>query len=344
MWSQVRSIVEQFNQLNPYRNGFVRNLLKIEDVNFIESNSNSTQRQLYGYAVSAKRYALYCWIGEDIRVVKASGHGLGYLYPPTDGFNKDAGAPSWIVEAWEWQLRQELGLPCAEPDWLDLPAFMRITLSSPNVMRYNRPDWLLPFNFFFLPIVSELGGYPAGCSENARFIAPFCSDRRRWTTLGCVNIFDGESFEIAMSPSEMQDKVVPDTFRIVLRQYLERPEAKSLAPDGSPCRADTRGLLKRASIVASRAVPIGKECDRRWEQGDEMSLADFRVQEHRESGKMLPADAALQARIIEHGIRRTMRDTGLSQHTIEAVIAGKPVRRKTLVRIFRALRTARPRY
>ena len=73
-----------------------------------------------------------------------------------------------------------------------------------------------------------------------------------------------------------------------------------------------------------------------------MSLADFRMQEHRETGKMLVADAALQARISEHGIRRTMRDTGMSQHTIEAVIDGKPVRRKTLERIFLSLRTASP--
>jgi hypothetical protein len=70
-----------------------------------------------------------------------------------------------------------------------------------------------------------------------------------------------------------------------------------------------------------------------------MSLADFRVQEHRETGKMLVADAALKARISEHGIRRTMRDTGMSQHTIEAVLDGKPVRRKTLERIFLSLRT-----
>lgn len=144
-----------------------------------------------------------------------------------------------------------------------------------------------------------------------------------------------------MSPSELQDKVVPDSFRIVLRQYLQRPEAKSLAPDGSACKPETRGLLKRASIVASRVVPIGKECDRRWEQGDEISLADFRVKEHRETGNMLVADGALQARIIEHGIRRTMRDTGLSQHTIESVLEGKPVRRKTIERVFRALRVAK---
>jgi len=139
----------------------------------------------------------------------------------------------------------------------------------------------------------------------------------------------------------MQDTVVPDSFRIVLRQYLERPEAKSLGPDGGTCTADTRGLLKRASIIASRAVPIGKECDRRWEQGEEMSLVDFRVKEHRETGKMLVADAALQRRIITHGIRRTMRDTGMSQHTIEAVLDGKPVRRKTLERIFSSLRAAK---
>jgi hypothetical protein len=72
--------------------------------------------------------------------------------------DENSDAPLWITEAWDWLLRKDLGLPCKEPAWLELPAMMRMTLTSPNVMRTQRPEWLFPFNFFFFPLLSELGG------------------------------------------------------------------------------------------------------------------------------------------------------------------------------------------
>ena len=74
-----------------------------------------------------------------------------------------------------------------------------------------------------------------------------------------------------MRPTPNQDKVVPDSFRIILRQYLGKPEVKSLAPDGRPCSGTTQGLLQRATINAGKIVPVGKETDRRWEQGEEQT-------------------------------------------------------------------------
>jgi hypothetical protein len=53
---------------------------------------------------------------------------------------------------------------------------------------------------------------------------------------------------------------------------------KSLALDGSPCDADTVGLLRRALIVAGNVIPVGKETDRHWEQGEDPSMMDFDIQ------------------------------------------------------------------
>lgn len=140
-WEGVRDIAKKFNRLNPYNPALVPELLKIEDVNYVGSDPKQPQRQLYGYAVSAKRYALYCQNGRDISIVKESGHGLGYLFPPKEGYNEEIDAPQWIVEAWEWRLRKELGLSAKDPTWLGYPAMMRIALTSPNVAK---PDpWLL---------------------------------------------------------------------------------------------------------------------------------------------------------------------------------------------------------
>jgi hypothetical protein len=78
--------------------------------------------------------------------VKASGHGLGYLFAPKanrssvdDDAEDDEEAPQWLVDAWDWSLRKELALKTKEPDWLELPAMMRMAMTSPNVMRTSRP-------------------------------------------------------------------------------------------------------------------------------------------------------------------------------------------------------------
>ena len=60
------------------------------------------------------------------------------------------------------------------------------------------------------------------------------------------------------------------TFEDLLYRYMKHPEAKSLAPDGGPCKGDTRGLLQRAHITAGEFHRIGKESDRRWEEGDDL--------------------------------------------------------------------------
>jgi DNA-binding Xre family transcriptional regulator len=62
-------------------------------------------------------------------------------------------------------------------------------------------------------------------------------------------------------------------------------------------------------------------------------LIDFRVLEYRATTKMVVADAALREKIAKLPLRELMRKTGLSQHTIEAIRAGRAVRRQTLRRV-----------
>lgn|SRR5208282_221049 len=337
-WDEVDEIAAKFNRLNPYNKSLVRDILKIEDVNFVDSDPRKPRRQLFGYAISAKRYVLYIKTEDGISVVKASGHGLGYLCAPKEGMDENSDAPLWITEAWAWLLRRDLELPCKKPAWFDLPAMMRMTLTSPNVMRSHRPEWLFPFNFFFFPLLSDLDGYPAGCDRsNFKFITRYESDREKWKKLEGTNLCDGQHYSIAMFPNGKQGTVVPESFGIILRLYLRRPESKSLAPDRTPCVADTQGLLRRASIVAGEIVPVGKETDRHWEQGEDMSLVDFRVLEYRPSGKLVIADAALREEMAKFSLRELMRKTGLSQKTIYAILRGQPVRKRTLLVVDRAL-------
>ncbi len=150
------AIAKKFSKLNPYDPSLVRHILKIEDVNFVDSNPQKPLRQLFGYAISAKRYALYTRSGNNIHIEKASGHGLGYLFAPKerkeDEETSNEETPHWVIEAWDFLLRKELGLPLKDPLWLDLPAMMRMVVTTPNVLKDRRPEWLGPFNFFLFPL------------------------------------------------------------------------------------------------------------------------------------------------------------------------------------------------
>jgi hypothetical protein len=53
-----------------------------------------------------------------------------------------------------------------------------------------------------------------------------------------------------------------ESMKDVVRAYGKHPEAKSLGPDGAPCREDTVGLLARRHVVPSWIQHIGKEANR----------------------------------------------------------------------------------
>jgi hypothetical protein len=67
----------------------------------------------------------------------------------------------------------------------------------------------------------------------------------------------------------------------------KHPEAKSLAPDGTLCRADTKGLLQRAHITAGELRYVGKEADRKWEEGDDIGVLEFKTTEYGRSKRVV---------------------------------------------------------
>jgi hypothetical protein len=242
----------------------------------------------------------------------------------------------WLVlEAWEYLVRKEFQYQVKKPDWLTLPAMMRMVMTSPNVLKNRRPDWLAPYNFFLFPILSGLEGYPVGFDRaNFQFITPSESDRKKWNRLKGINLLDGRTYQISMVPDPKQKKVLPDSFQIILNQYLGKPEVKSLAPDGSPCEAKTEGLLRRSEIVARGLIPVGKETDRHWEQGEDPRMLDPKTQIYGSSGKLVVADSLETKEWAKIGVRQLMRATGLTQKTVYSILSGKGVRQQTMA-VFR---------
>ena len=138
-----------------------------------------------------------------------------------------------------------------------------------------------------------------------------------------------------MVPDPSQRKVTPDSFQIILNEYLGKPELKSRAPDGKQCEAETKGLLGRAAIVAKNLIPVGKETDRHWEQGEGPSMLDSKIEIYTSSGKLVIADESERQKWSKIGVRRLMRATKLTQPPVYSILSGKGDRPQTMA-IFRA--------
>jgi hypothetical protein len=70
---------------------------------------------------------------------------------------------------------------------------------------------------------------------------------------------------------------------------------------------------------------VGKETDRRWEQSEDLSLY--------EASKHVVASDEIKQQILKAGIRKLGRETRVSHHTIDRILKGEHVRRKTLAKI-----------
>jgi len=215
---------------------------------------------------------------------------------------------------------------------------MKLTLSTPHHPLKNLAKGPLtrPHNFMMIPQVSRFG-YPANVTpEKFTLITPFSSEREDWMKSKCVNIHDLESPVYQLTDEYDGRKVVPQTFYMLLEAYQNHPEAKSLAPDGGPCEFDTQGLLQRAHIVANwPPVYIGKESDRHWEEGEDLSLLEFNSIVYKRKGYAVSTDEQL-ARIAGVPKREFMRRR-INQHTLEKICNREPVRAEKVAKCLKVL-------
>jgi hypothetical protein len=279
-WEQVEAIRERFAALNPYdRKAVPGSVLKLEKENF--EPGTKQRRQLWCYALSAKRYALFN-LDDDGRpqMRKFSEHGLGHLLNPTDLPNVEEDAEgdeereAWMRTMWDGISTEAVGHRYTWPEWLDRPALGRITASSPEMLRpftaYNRgkpyAQRVKPYNFLLTTFVRRMGHPDGVAPTHFHLVAPFEADPRKWTKLSWMNLYDDKGSPYRIT-SERSDYVVRGlaqvkTYRDVLDEYRGHPESKSLAPDGTLCRGSTVGLLRRRPVTALCLKHVGKESNR----------------------------------------------------------------------------------
>ena len=338
-WAEVEKIANRFKSLNPYNQKAVRgSILNLVDANFVDSDTARPQRQLYGYSIATKRYALYEKTGKsNITIVDPKAHGIGFLYPPLNSpknWAKDV--PLWIYELWEYIVRGALNLPRKPPSWLDIPQMMRLTITTYNVLEMLG-EWEIarPYNFLLLPMVDPLFGYAfyRQSNDEVLLVCPFSSKQNEWLALECVNVHDGKKYKMLDCKKTNEDipynVVFPSQFAHLIMQYQQHPEAKSLAPDGTPCKADTKGLLKRAHVIAGEIRYVGKETDRKWEEGGEISILEFAAAEYGRKGRVV-ASEELKRAIQKIGINRCARESGFDRKNfIRKLVRDMPVKRNS---------------
>jgi hypothetical protein len=333
-WIDVERIVDRFESLNPY--SFAGSILKVHKLNW---DKNKQRRQLFGYSVAAKRYALYTKTDNNIEIVEPKAHGLGFFYPPKDSPEEWAyEVPQWIFEAWDWIIRGTLGLARKQPEWFNLPVMMKLTLSTPHhaLKTLAKTPLTRPYNFMMLPQIARFG-CPRNIDPNKfTLITPFSTERDKWMNSRCVNVHHQNSPIYELTNEYGGCKALTKNFFMLLDSYQNHPEAKSLGPSGDPCNFDTRGLLQRAHINANwPPVYIGKESDRHWEEGEDLSLLEFATTQYVPKGNIVANDDQL-SRIATVPKREFIR-RGINQHTLEKICRRVPVRAIKFANCLRAL-------
>lgn len=347
-WRQVEEIAAALNSLNPYDPAVVAEILKIEDCNYDRAGN---QHQLYGLAVSAKRYVVYKRQKSMLRIIKPSEHGLGIVYvpdkreryKPTDCKDRETSYPRWIVEAWERLMDDHFR---SAENWEDalvmhnlwfgnFPAVMRIRVTTPNVLKALRakdPGAAKPYNFALSPILIEP-------SPDCTLVAPFSKHPEEWSTRDYIEIHTKQTVKLG---SEYNGKkLVPQTLSAVLWRHFLHPEDKSLAPDGERCGPYTRGLLLRRPIEAiERFVFIGKEIERKTQEGEDVSMLENRGPTKYQAGqtaKTRAADPRLILRAKRFGVRQLVRESGKKQHAVERFLRGERVHPETRMKLQKAI-------
>jgi hypothetical protein len=226
-----------------------------------------------------------------------------------------------------------LKLPKQLPSWLDIPQMMRLTITTYNVLEMLG-EWEIarPYNFLLLPMVDPVHGiaFHRRSGEKALLVCAFSSKQDQWFDLECVNVHSGKKYKMLnckkANGSIPYNVVFPSQFGHLLIQYQQHPESKSLAPDGAPCKPETKGLLQRAHVIAGEIRYVGKETDRKWEEGEEISVIEFAATEYGRKGRII-ASEEVKAAIQNIGINKCARESGFDRKNfIRKLVRGLPVK------------------
>ncbi len=320
-WEQVGLLTERFRPLSPYDRDIVReSILKIEEVNL--DPTTKTQRQLYAFAISAKRYALFLKRQNgDIDVVEAKEHGLGHLLNPMDLGQEDRG---WIKQVWAALIREALGQPLVLPAWVDRPALSRVTVSTTGIWRTfaqlnegrTYAESVKPMSFGLSPTVATFG-HPDGVDpERFHLLGAYEKDPTQWLAMPWFDKYSGRPFRIGVGRDTPGDMVQVKSYRDVILEYRVHPEPKSLDTSSQPCGRASRGLLVRRPVQLGSLVYVGKESNQLEQVGQGLVHSRAEVQPTYQPPQLTPWHLIYRPAICQVPLERLEAVTGLGGREI----------------------------
>jgi hypothetical protein len=222
-----------------------------------ENFADGKRHQLYALGVAGSRVVLFTDGPEGRDVVKRSEVALGDLRSPygrgTTG--------QFVDESAEWMLSQLLDGGTSSPTWFSLPATTELPMGTPGKVG-SLGDQGSPFGFAMGARRARRAAGVFG-GEPVRLLAPAGDDvaNARW-----VEVPSGEPVSVAvrdrLGRNDDADAVEIATYGEELVRLALHPESKMIGPDGSPCKATTKGLLRPRIVVARAVHLVGKEGNR----------------------------------------------------------------------------------
>jgi hypothetical protein len=324
-WEAVESIVDQFESLNPYDSKAVPgSILKIEGVNFAPETKR--QRPIHCFAISAKRYAFFTLDSEGRPEVIEGGyseHGLGQYLNPID---PDSENTNWIRSVWQGIVEEAFGGPQFDPEWIDQPAVMRSSVSTPLLHkrfdRINREKsytkQIKPFNFLLSASIDSIERPPGSSKANGfHLIAPYSRKPLEWLRNSWTDLHSNDEYRIRSKGHSSPAAIRVRTFRDALDRFREHPEAKSADREGNPSDKKTIGLLQRLHVELFCVFHIGKEANLIEQQEKGVVLADPQAV-YLGGGEW----ESIRARMKGVDIRKLAALTGINERTLRAYRQG----------------------
>ena len=222
-----------------------------------ENFEGAGRRQLHAVGVAGSRVILYVDGPSGRVVVKRSEVALGDLRSPLGPGTSRA----FVDESAEWMLSYLLDEHPSAPAWFPLPATTELPMGTPAKVRSLGASGS-PYGFAMGARRARRADGVFG-GEPVRLIAPAGDGPglARW-----VEVPSGAPITVA-TPGRRQGGCASRAVEIAsygeeLVRLVLHPESKMLGPDGSPCKASTRGLLTPRPVWVAAVHLVGKEGNR----------------------------------------------------------------------------------
>lgn len=266
-------------------------------------------------------------------------HGIGYLTNPIQR-KPDKDEDQFAAAFWQCVLQNEgISLKHEEPGWLDLPAMMRIPVSSPAVLGRLK-DFCKPYDFVLAPVVRD-GDFNLDEEANKPILVTrFEKASEEWAAATYFNVRTGKPCRITAGELTSKRIIAVRSYRSVLNAYANNAESKFNGPDGKQCCIWTRGMLQRTHIVAGEHRYCGKEFKRKLEQGSVDHEPEFKCKVY-ENGRVVAGPETLR-QLASFSDRQIREGSGVRRDTIRLIRHGKGVKRSTYQKVINFLKEHRP--